>query len=160
MAPACGTVSDAPTMRPAQCSDAPLLSELAFRSKAYWGYSEEFMEACREELSVSAEDIEHPARDYVVCEVGGSVVGYCSIEQISQSQCELEALFVEPQHIGCGYGRLLIEAAKLWASQRGARSLLIQGDPMQNGSMWLRVASRLVTASPKVFQGVFSLSSE
>jgi len=29
------------------------LSRLAFRSKAHWGYSPEFMAACRDELGVS-----------------------------------------------------------------------------------------------------------
>jgi predicted N-acetyltransferase YhbS len=116
-------------MRPANCSEAPLLSELAFRSKAYWGYSAEFIEACREELWVSAKDIDDPASEFVACEVGGSVIGYCAIEPISQNQYELEALFVEPQHIGCGNGRVLIKEAKKLAAQRGAESLLIQGDP-------------------------------
>ena len=33
--------------------EADRLSDLAFRSKAHWGYSPEFMEACREELRVA-----------------------------------------------------------------------------------------------------------
>jgi hypothetical protein len=31
-------------IRPARHDEASLLTDLAFRSKAYWGYSEEFME--------------------------------------------------------------------------------------------------------------------
>lgn len=124
-----GAMNDQPSIRSAILSDAALLSELAFRSKAHWGYSTEYMESCREELSVSAADISDPAREFVVCEVFGFVVGYCAITLVSKHQYELEALFVEPQHIGCGYGHLLIEEAKKLAAQRGAKSLVIQGDP-------------------------------
>ncbi len=116
-------------MRPAKCSEASLLSELAVRSKAYWGYSADFMKACRKELAVSEDDIRDSFREYVVCEIDGAVVGYFAIESICQGSCELEALFVEPAHIGRGYGRALIEAAKSLAAYRGARTLIIQGDP-------------------------------
>jgi hypothetical protein len=37
-------------IREAVSSEAALLSALAMRSKAYWGYSSDFMEKCRAEL--------------------------------------------------------------------------------------------------------------
>jgi hypothetical protein len=42
-------------IRPARVDEAHLLSDLALRSKAYWGYSPELIEQCREELSYSEE---------------------------------------------------------------------------------------------------------
>jgi hypothetical protein len=44
------------TIRQAIFGEGQLLSDLAFRSKAYWGYSSEFMEACQAELTVSESD--------------------------------------------------------------------------------------------------------
>ncbi len=38
-------------IRPVDASEAAIISELAMRSKAHWGYSPEFVEACRAELS-------------------------------------------------------------------------------------------------------------
>ncbi|ASJ57233.1 hypothetical protein BP422_29235 [Brevibacillus formosus] len=38
--------------------EASELSELAYRSKAYWGHSDEFMEACRDDLTLSPASIE------------------------------------------------------------------------------------------------------
>lgn len=35
-------------MRDAAATDLALLSEIAFRSKAHWGYETVFMEACRD----------------------------------------------------------------------------------------------------------------
>jgi hypothetical protein len=41
--------------RAARVHEAEVISELAMRSKACRGYSESFMEACRDELTVTAQ---------------------------------------------------------------------------------------------------------
>lgn len=65
-------------IRAAQSAEAGLLSAIAVRSKAHWGYSEEFMASCRDELTVTAEFIEtNPA---FVCEYDGVVIGYYTLE--------------------------------------------------------------------------------
>jgi N-acetylglutamate synthase-like GNAT family acetyltransferase len=116
-------------IRPAKSQERDILSELAFRSKASWGYSSEFMEACRAELSISEEEIASPDRHYVLAEANCEILGYYALERLSADEYELEALFVEPQHFGQGVGRRLIEHAKFHAREKGAWSLLIQGDP-------------------------------
>ncbi len=40
-------------IRGARQDECALLSDLAFRSKASWGYGEQFMEDCRDELTIS-----------------------------------------------------------------------------------------------------------
>jgi N-acetylglutamate synthase-like GNAT family acetyltransferase len=120
---------EAISIRPAKPHENRQLGELAFRSKGYWGYTPEFMEACRAELSVSRSDISNPKRRYFVAEVDAKIVGFYALERIASTEYELEALFVEPEHIGRGVGRRLIEHAKLLARGCGATSILIQGDP-------------------------------
>ena len=39
--------------RPATAADAPVLSNIAFRAKALWGYDAAFMEMCRDELTIT-----------------------------------------------------------------------------------------------------------
>src|SRR3954471_22980233 len=46
------------TIRPPTIDELSGLSDLCFRSKAVWGYDEEFMEACRGELSFEPRDLE------------------------------------------------------------------------------------------------------
>ena len=116
-------------IREASAVDAQSLSALAFRSKAHWGYSEQFMAACREELSCTAADIESTHLHFVVAEVTGGIVGFYGLEQLSTGEVELDALFVAPERIGRGYGRALIEHAKRRARELGAESMIIQGDP-------------------------------
>lgn len=117
------------TLRPARPGEGPLLSAMAFRSKRHWGYSPAFMAACRAELTVSEADLANPARHYHVAESGGAVVGFYALERTPPDHYELEALFVDPKHIGQGIGRALIEHAKAHARRQGARSIRIQGDP-------------------------------
>ena len=114
--------------RPARVEDAADLSELAFRSKAYWGYPAEFMQACREELNVDAETIEAEDCFYEVAIKAGRIAGFYALEGRGRS-IELDALFVEPQDIGKGIGRRLIERARARAAALGAEILTIQGDP-------------------------------
>ncbi|MFP8880585.1 MAG: GNAT family N-acetyltransferase [Myxococcota bacterium] len=119
--------SSAGVIRAARSDEAALLSEIAFRSKAYWGYSEEFMVSCREELTVTADFID--ANPSFVCEDEGGVIGYYTLERRSTSRIELEHMFVEPTAIGRGYGRQLMDHAIRQARAAGYRVLAIQADP-------------------------------
>ena len=122
-------MADQIIIRRATLNEAAVLSDLAFRSKAYWGYSPEFMEACRTELSISQSDLENPEHTYRLAESNGDVVGYYSLERLAVIEYELAALFVDPDYIGQGIGRQLIEHAKSHAKDSGATSIVIQGDP-------------------------------
>lgn len=116
-------------IRPANPAEAERLSALALRSKAYWGYPPAFMSACRDELTYTAEDIASSTQQFAVAEAGGSCVGFYVLAPSTQDEMELEALFVEPAHIGKGCGREMIEHAKAAAAAGGAARLIVQGDP-------------------------------
>lgn len=114
------------------------MSALAMRSKAYWGYSPAFMAACRHELRIPPGDIANGPAEYHVAEQAGRIVGFCGAAPAHGLQYELEALFVEPAHIGTGIGRRLIRHALGRVAERGGRSLVIQGDP--NAERFYRAA--------------------
>jgi N-acetylglutamate synthase-like GNAT family acetyltransferase len=114
-------------IRAARHDEAPLLSTLGRRSKGYWGYSDAFLDACRAELTVSAESIGGGAT--FVLEAGGSVVGFYTLDVDPGGECELEHLFVEPDVIGRGHGRRLMCHALAQARAAGARTLRVQSDP-------------------------------
>ncbi len=115
------------TIRRARPGEADRLSELALRSKAYWGYPPDFIEACWEELTLSEADLR--ATPTFVAAVDGERVGFYALERLSVDEVELGFLFVEPAAIGRGHGRALIEHAKEQARALGYRTLVIQGDP-------------------------------
>ena len=114
-------------IRTARHGETALLSDLAFRSKAHWGYSDEFMDLCRDELTISTDYLSEHAS--FVLEAGGAVVGFGTLERLSDSRVELGHLFVDPPLIGRGYGSELMIHIVEAARSEGYLVLEILADP-------------------------------
>ncbi len=129
-------------IRRARHDECALLTDLAFRSKAAWGYSEQFMADCskaawgyseqfmadcRDELTISEADIRN--HQFFVLESDGEVIGFCALQEGGEGQGELADVFVEPARLRAGHGRRLVEHAKDAARARGWHSLLVEADP-------------------------------
>jgi len=69
-------------IRPAVETEAQLLSALAMRAKAYWGYSVEALEGWRAELAVSPQGIR--TRPTFVAMVGIEVAGFYSLSPLGR----------------------------------------------------------------------------
>lgn len=116
--------------RKAEASDAPALSELAFRSKAHWGYTPVQLEAWRDALTLSPLWIsQHPTH---VAEIGGQTAGFFALLADSGSW-KLEHFWVAPEAMGQGVGRSMLAHAMAVAKQMGARELIIDSDPNAEG---------------------------
>ena len=113
-------------IRRARPEEAGALSALALRSKALWGYSPEFLERCRAELTLRPEEVE-PFRAHVATE-GGAVLGLFTVRG-EPPEGALDALYVEPQATGRGVGRALLVEAMQVARDLGFHALLIHSDP-------------------------------
>lgn len=87
------------------------------------------MEACRDELTINASELGTENYQCFVAVDGDLILGYYSLEDQTQGVYELDALFVDPPHIGTGVGRSLIQHAVQNLAGRGAMRLIIQGDP-------------------------------
>ncbi|MER5728177.1 GNAT family N-acetyltransferase [Streptomyces sp. NPDC002138] len=120
-------------IRAARPGEAAALGALVLRSKAYWGYDEEFLAACAPQMRIRAGEI--GARRVVVAEAEGpgrAVLGVASLEGRSPVAA-LGLLFVEPEAIGRGVGRLLYRDAVRRARELGCHTLLIDADPHAAG---------------------------
>ncbi len=114
-------------VRRAEPGEVEALAALSLRSKAYWGYDEAFMVATAPELALSPEQLaRYPAH---VLEAEGRLAGFYLLEPVNEREVELSALFVEPDAIGWGYGRRLMEHAIARAKRLGFRAMLIPSDP-------------------------------
>ncbi len=147
--------------RQAVPSEAAALTALARRSKAYWGYSEEFMRACEEDLTYSPQEFESEDLTFVVGEADGVVGGFYALRRISSFEYELEALFVEPRLIGKGLGRTLVEHGKRMVRSLGGVALIIQGDPhaedFYRAAGGERIGSRESSSIPNRFLPLFRI---
>jgi GNAT superfamily N-acetyltransferase len=113
-------------LRPGRDDEAAPLSELALRSKGHWGYDQAFLDACREELTLTPAQVR--AKRTIVAERGGRVVGFYTLAGEPPVAC-LDHLFVEPDEIGSGVGRALWGHAVHAAQSLGFTRLEIEADP-------------------------------
>ena len=114
------------TIRPADLSEVDELTALCFRSKAIWGYDADFMEACREALTISLQDL--ASSSVQVAEQEGQVIAVAQVI-LKEGVASLDKLFVDPDLLRTGAGRTLFEWAQEHARQSGAGTLLIEADP-------------------------------
>ena len=113
-------------LRAPTVEELPALSALCLRSKALWGYDNDFMEACRGELTI--EPCELRSTSIVVAERVGKVAGVAQIKVLG-SEADLLKLFVEPTILRNGVGKTLFVWAIEQATSRGANRLVIEADP-------------------------------
>ncbi len=145
------------TIRRAAPSEADAISNLALRSKAHWGYSAEFLEMCRTELTYTPEQCASPGMWVAAQE--NELLGFYLIEaaapepatpesatpesaipeaatpsdaipaETTPRAAELAALFVAPDLIGAGVGGRLLRHALAQAAASGIRQLTLDADP-------------------------------
>ena len=121
-------VHAATVLRPATPAEAGLLSALALRSKAHWGYPPEFLAACRAALTVDPADCDGSAVRLAVRT--GQVLGFWRLAATDDpARGELTDLFVDPPAIGTGVGRLLVTDALARARDCGWETLELDADP-------------------------------
>jgi GNAT superfamily N-acetyltransferase len=114
-------------------SEVEALTELSLRSKAHWGYDDDFVAACREELTVRPEHVETHRLVVAAPTMTTPPVGFYGLVGTTDDDAELSALFVEPEVIGTGVGRLLFDDAVRVARSIGVRQFRIEADPFAAG---------------------------
>jgi GNAT superfamily N-acetyltransferase len=113
-------------IRPALATEADILSDLALRSKAHWGYDAEFLDACEDELTVDAGEVAR--RRVTVAHRDGRILGFTTLEGEPPTGV-LGMMFVDPQAIGQGIGRVLFQHTIAAGRELGFARLTIDADP-------------------------------
>lgn len=111
----------------ATISDAKMLTEIALKSKAFWGYSDELIAGWIEDLTVSEKMIS----EMTVCKflINDEIVGFYILNQPKEKSIELEFLFILPSSIGKGIGNQLINHAFEKAKELNCKQVTVLSDP-------------------------------
>ena len=133
------------TIRRALAQEAELLTAIALKSKAHWGYDAAFMESCREEMSVSPEDIR--TQTVGVALARSEIAGFYSLEPDGTDGGELHKLFVEPDFIGHGIGRRLFKDMLDHAKEAGFQAIFLDSDPYALG-FYKRMGCAVIGEAP------------
>lgn len=97
-------------VRQARPSEAEEMTHLSFRSKAYWGYPEEWIELWRKDLSVTSEMLEKYIAFVVECD--GQIVGFWCRDPVQSEEVSHGLLFIEPNHMGKGCAKMLLKQSR------------------------------------------------
>ncbi|WP_298468250.1 GNAT family N-acetyltransferase [uncultured Erythrobacter sp.] len=113
-------------LRAPEEKELPAASALCMRSKGYWGYDAAFMEACRDELTLTKRDL---VESTVILAVQEQTIAGIAQVTFEDGEAGLDKLFIEPDMIGHGIGRLLFDWTCAHALAEGATSLTVTADP-------------------------------
>ncbi|MCU5606393.1 GNAT family N-acetyltransferase [Bacillus thuringiensis] len=129
-------------IRTALLSEANELSELTLHLKATWNYSEEFILACKEDLTITGEYIKN---NFVyVLENDNTKIGFFSFLHNDKA---LDFLYIHPHYKGKGYGKILWEYVIEKANELGLKSFTIDSDPNAKGYC-LNMGAKLIGETP------------
>lgn len=118
------------TITKASPSDAQLLASLEIRSESYWGYSPEFMEKFKEIYLINETFIiNNPT---FILKDNDIIIGFYGLLQ-NDDENSLEYFFIEPSHIGKGYGRILWIHAIETCKKLGIKEFTIITSPDARG---------------------------
>ena len=109
------------TVRAAAPADTERLRVVAERSKGFWGYDADRVRTWAASLDLT--------REIWVAEAGGQIAGWAALVPAGDGACELDDLWVEPDAMGAGIGRLLFGHVASRSRELGADTLRWESDP-------------------------------
>ncbi len=103
-------------IRSVEKSEIQFISDLAIRSKGYWGYSSDFLEQCRPRIRIDQEYFNAwPVKVFIEDNI---IKGFYSLKVV-KGENRLDNLWVEPDFIKQGIGKKLFLHAKEQAKEMG-----------------------------------------
>ena len=111
----------------ANITDAEKLTRLTLKSKSYWNYSEEQMDKWRPELTITS--------DYIVKNevykliIDDQLIAYYAYFRVDKEKVKLDNMFINPEFIGRGYGKWLIDDFIKRVKRSGFTKIELDADP-------------------------------
>lgn len=94
--------------RMATINDLPVLNHISVTSKRHWGYPEEWIQGWIKELTITPSDLN--TMETLLMDFEEKTIGFCTIKDQGK-QYEVMHLWILPEFIGKGYGKILLKEA-------------------------------------------------
>jgi GNAT superfamily N-acetyltransferase len=111
----------------AEPSQATQLTKIAYAAKAFWNYPEQWLAFWREHGDMTITALSIAANPTFVATKDHELIGFYTLI-LQQDTAILENLFIKPDFIGQGLGKLLFQHAREQAKQLGAKKLTLESD--------------------------------
>ena len=115
------------TIQKAIPGDHEILTQITKKSKAYWGYSNEQIEDWSPFLTVTEEYIETNSVFNLMLD--NEILGYYSFFHESENSIKLDNLFVLPDFIGKGFGKLLMNDFLVRLQDLSVQKIVLNSEP-------------------------------
>lgn len=111
----------------ASIDDHETLTAITKKSKAYWGYSADQIEIWSPFLTVSKEYIQ--TNLVFNLRLDNEIVGYYSFFYESENTIKLDNLFVLPEFIGKGFGKVLVNDFLVRLKDQNFQKVVLNSEP-------------------------------
>lgn len=108
-------------------NDAKSITELTLRSKNYWNYGAEQMEEWRDEMTIDSKYIDEN-QVYKLVD-NEKLIGFYAYQPENTKDIKLNFFFVEPDCIGKGYGKLLMNDFLIRIKNTDCERVILDADP-------------------------------
>lgn len=112
-------------IKTAEISDINILNNISVESKMYWNYPQEWMDNWKDVLILTKEHFKE--QHIYKLEKTGSIIGFCSIVE-NESDYEIVHLWLIPDYIGKGYGKLLLNET-IKQVVKNKKEIIVESDP-------------------------------
>ena len=103
------------------------ISVLTARSKAHWNYSSEQIEKWKDDLTISSEYIDK--NEVYKLKEGDKLIGYYSFKEADNKKVKLDNIFIDPEFIGRGYGKILMNHFFKQVKNKEFEYIYLDSDP-------------------------------
>ncbi|NOQ71824.1 MAG: GNAT family N-acetyltransferase [Crocinitomix sp.] len=114
-------------IRKAMKMDADILTDLTFRSKAFWNYSPEQLHAWKVELAITTDYVLE--NEVFVLLLKSKVIGYYSWLVHDNDTVELGNLFIDPPCMNKGNGKILMNDFLERVKSSGKKKIRLFSEP-------------------------------
>ena len=107
--------------------DDKILTEITKKSKAHWGYSDEQMEKWSQDLMISKDYIKKS--EVYKLSLNDKIIAYYSYFNVNENTVKLDNLFVVPEEMGIGYGKMLMNDCINKTKKEKTAKIILEADP-------------------------------
>jgi ribosomal protein S18 acetylase RimI-like enzyme len=111
----------------ANSNDSKVLTAITKKSKAYWGYSEEQIQNWSDSLTITPTYIETTSVYKLVIDT--KTIGYYSFFYEDEHTIKLDNLFILPEYIGKGFGRILMDDFLVLVKRTDVNKITLDSEP-------------------------------
>ena len=111
----------------ATIQDNGILTEITKQSKAYWGYSAEQILLWSDLLTITPNYIEDNSVFKLVTDE--KIIGYYAYFNVNDTIVKLDNLFLLPEFIGKGFGKLLMRHFLTRVKQSPVNNIILDAEP-------------------------------